>query len=90
LVSRDTEGLAGEATAKQIVGGNLPFVNFSKVARRFLPEIFRIGKPRIGIKIRGKNASMSVLAKSLTKPADTAKEIYESQFFHSRLHQMHP
>jgi hypothetical protein len=65
-------------------------VNLRKVACWFLPEILGVGKPGIGIKVRGKNASMPVLAKSLAKPADTAKEIYVAQLFHSHLHQINP
>ena len=90
LVSRDAEGLTGESSAEQIVSGNITLGNLRKVARRFLPEIFRVGKPGIGVEVGGKNASMPVLAKSLAKPADTAKEIYKSQLFHSHLHHINP
>ena len=88
LVSRDAEGLTGEPPAEQIVGGNVPLGNLRKVTRRFIPKILGVGQPGIGIEIGGKNACMSVLAKSLAKPADTAKEIYKPQFFHSHLHQI--
>ena len=33
---------------------------------------------------------MPVPAKSLAKPSDTAKEIYEPQLIHSRLHLINP
>ena len=88
LVSRDAEGLTGKPSADQIMGGYIPFGNFRKVTRRFLREILGVGQPGIRIEIGGKNAGMSVLAKSLAKPADTAKEIYKPQFFHSQLHQI--
>ena len=70
------------------MGGNGPLGNFRKIALGFLSEILGVGQPGIGIEIGGKNAGMSVLDKSLAKPADTAKEIYKPHFFHSHLHQI--
>ena len=84
LVPRDAERLTGEAPAKQIVTGDVSRRNSRKVARRFLPK-FSIGQAGVRIKIDEKTQACPS-RQELAKPSDTAKEIYEPQLIHSRLH----
>tara|TARA_B100000886_G_scaffold329622_1_gene279174 strand:- start:704 stop:988 length:285 start_codon:yes stop_codon:yes gene_type:complete len=73
LVSGNTKGLTGKASAQNLIFRDLGDIDFSQVAYGTLPIILEVGELGILIPIRGKNTGVTTTLESLAETTDSTK-----------------